>query len=143
MATYPYILIVGCGRLGSMLANRLSGLGSNVVVVDRDEAAFESLSTEFSGFQVTGDAAELAVLRRAKIEEADCVLATTRHDNVNLMVAQVAQTVFGVPKVLARVFDTSREEVYRQFGIETISPTLLTAEAFQEALGAQPEAEQP
>jgi trk system potassium uptake protein TrkA len=143
MTTYQYILIVGCGLLGSMLANRLSASGCNVVVVDRDEAAFQNLNIEFSGFQVTGDAAELAVLRRAKIQEADCVLATTRHDNVNLMVAQVARAIFGVPKVLARVFDPSREEVYRQFGVETISPTMLTAEAFESALKAQPEVVQP
>ncbi len=140
MPPHQYVVIVGCGRLGSMLANQLSSLGSSVVVVDRDEAAFDNLSTEFSGFRITGDAAELAVLRRAKIEKADCLLAITPSDNVNLMVAQVAQTVFQVPKVIARVFDPSREEVYRQFGIETISPTKLSAGAFLDAL--QPEAAQ-
>lgn len=140
MPPHQYVVIVGCGRLGSMLANQLSSLGSSVVVVDRDEAAFDNLSTEFSGFRITGDAAELAVLRRAKIEKADCLLAITPSDNVNLMVTQVAQTVFQVPKVIARVFDPSREEVYRQFGIETISPTKLSAEAFLNAL--QPEAAQ-
>jgi trk system potassium uptake protein TrkA len=134
MVSYRYVVIVGCGRLGSILANRLSRQGSSVVVVDRDVAAFQNLSTEFSGFQVTGDAAELAVLRQAKIEEADCLLAVTRHDNVNLMVAQVARTIFGVSKVIARVFDPSREAVYRRFEIETICPTLLSAEAFVAAL---------
>jgi trk system potassium uptake protein TrkA len=140
MVVYRYVVIVGCGRLGSILANRLSRQGSNVVVVDRDAAAFENLSTEFSGFQVTGDAAEMAVLRQAKIEEADCLLAVTRHDNVNLMVAQVARTVFGVSKVIARVFDPSREAVYRQFEIETICPTTLSAGAFVEALRPPAEA---
>jgi trk system potassium uptake protein TrkA len=142
MLAYQYIIVVGCGRLGSILANRLSRLGSSVVVIDRDEAAFANLSTEFSGFQVIGDAAELAVLRRAKIEKADCLLAATRHDNVNLMVAQVAKKVFHVPKVVARVFDPSREAVYRKFGVETICPTALSSEAFLCALGGQPEAEQ-
>ena len=142
MLPLQYIVVVGCGRLGSILANRLSRLGSSVVVVDRDEAAFANLSTEFSGFQVIGDAAELAVLRRAKIERADCLLAVTRHDNVNLMVAQVANKVFHVPKVVARVFDPSREAVYRKFGVETICPTALSSDAFLCALGGQPEAEQ-
>jgi trk system potassium uptake protein TrkA len=141
MPPYQYIVIVGCGRLGSMLANQLSGQGRNVVVVDRDETAFRNLSTEFSGFQVIGDAAELAVLRRARIDQADCLLAVTRHDNVNLMAAQVARTVFGVPKVIARVFNPSREEVYRQFEIETVSPTQLTADAFLGALGEKAEAQ--
>jgi len=139
MTPYRYIVIVGCGRLGSMLANQLSRQGCSIVVVDRDEAAFRNLSTEFSGFQVTGDAAELAVLRQAKIDQADCLLAATRHDNVNLMVAQVARTVFGVPKVIARVFDPTREEVYRQFEIETICPTQLSANAFLAALQDQSE----
>jgi trk system potassium uptake protein TrkA len=134
MVPYQYIVIVGCGRLGSLLANQLSSLGCNVIVVDRDLAAFDNLSTEFSGFTVTGDAAELEVLRRANIGQADCLLAVTRHDNVNLMVAQVAQTVFAIPKVIARIFDPAREEVYHQFGVETICPTSLSAGAFMSAL---------
>ncbi len=134
MGPYEYVVIVGCGRLGSLLANKLSRLGCNAVVVDRDEGAFDSLSTEFSGFTVTGDASEQEVLRRANIGQADCLLAVTRHDNVNLMVAQVAQTVFGVPKVIARVSDPAREAVYHRFGVETICPTTLAAAAFLGAL---------
>lgn len=134
MGSNQYVIIVGCGRLGSILANRLSGLGNSVVVIDRDNAAFGNLSTEFSGFQVTGDAAELAVLRQAKMDKAQCVLAITSCDNVNVMVAQVARTVFGVPKVMARVNDPSREAVFREFGIETICPTSLSAAAFLGAL---------
>ncbi len=134
MVARQYVIVVGCGRLGSLLANRLSSLGNSVVVIDRDEAAFEYLSTEFSGFQVTGDAAELAVLRQARIDRASSVAAVTSFDNVNLMVAQVAQAVFGVPQVLARVNDPSREAVYREFGIETICPTSLSAAAFLGAL---------
>ena len=134
MVSNQYLIVVGCGRLGSFLANRLSSLGSSVVVIDREEAAFENLSTEFSGFRVTGDAAELAVLRQARIDKAECLLAITSHDNVNLMVAQVAQTVFDVPQVMARVNDPSREAVYREFGIETICPTNLSAAAFLSAL---------
>ena len=120
MSSYQYIIIVGCGRLGAMLANQLSTLGRNVVVIDDDEAAFQHLSTQFSGFQITGNAAETAVLRRARIEKADCLLAITRYDNVNLMVAQVAKTIFHVPKVVARVYDPSREQVYGRFGIENV-----------------------
>lgn len=134
MASNQTIIVVGCGRLGSLLASRLSSLGSSVVVIDRQETAFENLSPEFGGFRVTGDAAELAVLRQARMDKAGCVLAITSHDNVNLMVAQVARTVFGVPKVMARVNDPSREAVYREFGIETICPTNLSADAFLSAL---------
>lgn len=138
MLPYQYIVIVGCGRLGAMLANQLSSLGSSVVVIDEDQAAFQHLSTRFSGFQVIGNAAELAVLHQAKIERADCLLAVTRHDNVNLMVAQVAKTVFQVPKVVARVYDPSREAVYGQFGIDTICPVSLTAQVFLGILRDEP-----
>jgi trk system potassium uptake protein TrkA len=143
MASREYVIVVGCGRLGSLLANRLSSQGNSVVTIDRDEMAFENLSTEFSGFQVTGDAAEVAVLRQAKIDRAGSLVAVTSLDNVNLMVAQVAQVVFGVPQVLARVNDPSRQAVYREFGIETICPTNLSAAAFLSALGDPGEDEQP
>lgn len=136
---YEYVIIIGHGRLGSKLANHLSSQGSSVVVVDKEEQAFEKLSLEFSGFKITGDAAELSVLREANIDQADCLLAVTDQDNLNLMVAQVAKVIFKVPKVMARIFDPSREAVYRQFGIETISPTNLSATAFLAALKSAPE----
>jgi trk system potassium uptake protein TrkA len=78
-------------------------------------------------------------LRRAGIEQAGCLLAITRHDNVNMMVTQVAKTVFGVPKVIARTFDPSREAVYHQFGVETICPTSLSAVAFLDTMNIKPE----
>jgi len=143
MPDYEYVIVVGCGRLGAGLANRLSSLGSSVVVIDRAETAFDLLSVEYSGFRVTGDAAELSVLRQAGIDRADCLLATTRHDNVNLMVAQVAKRIFHVPIVLARIFDPTREAIYRQFGIEMISPTRLSAQRFLDVLGGDTKAGRP
>lgn len=134
-----YVVVVGCGRLGSLLAGLLSQAGSSVVVVDQREEAFALLAPEFSGFRLHGDATEREVLRAAKIDKADCLLATTENDNVNLMVAQVARTVFRVPKVLARVEDPRREKVYRELGIETVSPTKLSAEAFLGTLRPQGE----
>lgn len=129
-----YVVIVGCGRLGSLLAGLLSTAGSSVVVIDLKESAFDLLPAEFSGFRIVGDAVEIEVLQAAKTHRADCLLAATEEDNVNLMVAQVALKVFQVPKVLARVFDPRREEVYREFGIETVSPTNLMADAFLASL---------
>lgn len=125
-----YIIIVGCGRLGGLLANQLSADGHRLVVIDEREAAFDKLSTEFSGFRITGDASELAVLRQAHSEQADYLFAITTQDNVNLMVAQIARKIFNVPKVVARVYDPAREMIYREFGIETISPTKLSSDSF-------------
>lgn len=132
--TYQYILICGCGRLGAILAGMLSQTGSNVVIVDPDETAFAKLPLSFSGFRVVGTASEIAILRKAGIEKADCVLAVTREDNLNLMVAQIARNIFHVPEVVARVFDPQREAVYQQFGIETICPTKEIAADFMNAI---------
>jgi trk system potassium uptake protein TrkA len=130
MKTSLYIVIVGCGRLGSHLANQLSHVGHSVVVIDKDEATFSDLSSDFSGFRVQGDATQMAVLKEAKLKRADVFFATTHEDNVNLMVAQVAGKVFNVPHVLARVFDPRRQQVFEQLGIETICPTSVAAEMF-------------
>ena len=129
-----YIIIVGCGRLGSYLANTLSGQGHSVVVIDIKASTFESLSSEFSGFRVEGDATEYALLKQVKTDKANILIAATREDNVNLMVVQVAKNLFGVQRVMARVFDPRREEIYRDFGIETISPTSIAAAAFLNSL---------
>jgi trk system potassium uptake protein TrkA len=125
-----FVVIVGCGRLGSTLADTLSQLGDSVVIIDRDEAAFTRLSGEFSGFRLTGDAADLAVLREAKMDRADVVLAATDRDNLNLFVAQAASELFGVGRVAARLWDPSREPIFEELGVATISPTMLGAEAF-------------
>jgi trk system potassium uptake protein TrkA len=134
MKNSKYIVVVGCGRLGSLLANRLSRDGNSVVVIDRVETVLDDLSPDFSGFRINGDATHMAVLKAAKLKNADVLIATTPEDNVNLMVAQVAQKVFRVPHVLARVFDPRREEIYAQLGIETICPTSLAAGIFLEAV---------
>ena len=135
MAKSLYIVVVGCGRLGSILASKLSAEGNSVVVIDLNESNFDALGGEFSGFQIIGDATELAVLRSAKADKADCLLAVTDSDNINIMVAQIAKKLFEIPSVLARVFDPNREAIYRDFGIETISPTQLSADAFVKTIG--------
>jgi len=134
MKNNRYIVIVGCGRLGSHLANQLSREGSSVVVIDKDAATFNNLSPDFSGFRVEGDATQIVVLKESKLKNADIFIATTHEDNVNLMVAQVALKIFSVPHVLARVFDPKREEVYAQLGIDTICPTSVAAEMFLRAV---------
>ncbi|MDD2998549.1 MAG: TrkA family potassium uptake protein [Candidatus Riflebacteria bacterium] len=129
-----YIVIVGCGRLGSFLANQLSLSGNSVVVIDNNELAFSELSSEFSGFRLTGDATQIAVLKEARLNRADALIATTHEDNVNLMVAQVARKIFNVPKVLARVFDPKRKELFTHLELETICPTSVAAELFLKAV---------
>ena len=125
-----YIVIIGCGRLGSHLANQLSHVGHSVVVIDCNEETFNNLSPDFSGFRIVGDATQIAVLKESKLKQADVLFAATHDDNVNLMVAQVARKVFSVPQVLARVYDARREQIFNRLGIETICPTSVAAEMF-------------
>lgn len=134
MAESRYIVVVGCGRLGALLASHLSTKGHRVVIIDAQQPALSKLSAEFSGFKLIGDATEMDVLRQAKVSQADCLLAVTDRDNINLMVAQVARTLFEVPRVIARVYDPTREAIYNEFGIDTISPTQLSASALLEIL---------
>jgi len=128
------VVVVGCGRLGALLASRLSLRGMEVVVIDHHEGAFEDLSPDFSGFRVAGDATELAVPRKARVGDASAVIVTTRDDNTNMMVAQVAKQVLGVRQAVARVFDPAREAIYHGLDIETVCPTTLAADVALERL---------
>jgi trk system potassium uptake protein TrkA len=117
-----------------MMANTLSKAGDSVVVIDEDIQNFDGLSTEFSGFKLEGDATQQAVLKDAKLHKADIFIATTHDDNINLMVAQVAKTIFKVPVVMARVYDPKREEIYTQLGISTVCPTSIAAERLMQTI---------
>ncbi|OHB64549.1 MAG: hypothetical protein A2Y77_14110 [Planctomycetes bacterium RBG_13_62_9] len=123
-----FIIVVGCGRLGSYLADKFSGAGAGVVVVDREERAFESLSTEFGGFKVEGDATEFAVLKQARIAKADVVIGATHDDNVNMMIAQIARKVFLVPTVIARVQEPRRINLCQALAIDSICPTAIAGD---------------
>jgi trk system potassium uptake protein TrkA len=129
-----FVVVVGCGRLGSYIADTLSRQGHSVVVVDRHGTAFAELSGEFSGFSVEGDATEVAVLRQAKLDKADALIAATEDDAVNMLVAQVASRHFKVKKVLARVFDRNREDLCSRLGIETVCPSDVVGDIFLSAL---------
>ncbi|HUU19975.1 MAG TPA: NAD-binding protein [Sedimentisphaerales bacterium] len=123
-----YIIVIGCGRLGSFLANRLSNEGHSVVVVDVNSNAFDALTAEaFSGFRIEGDATELAVLKQSKIDKADVVIGATHDENVNIMAAQIAKKRFNVPKVFVRIFDPNKESFCKAIGVECVCPTSIAA----------------
>ncbi|QWV94707.1 TrkA family potassium uptake protein [Geomonas oryzisoli] len=115
------VIVIGCGRLGSALAEALSRRGVEVAVVDRDEAAFERLSPSFNGIRVAGMGFDHEVLLHAGIEGADAVAALTASDEVNAVSARAARLVFKVPRVVARLYEPGKAEAYRRLGIPTIS----------------------
>lgn len=136
-----YIVIIGCGRLGSLLANRLSSDGDSVVVIDSSDHAFRRLSPAFSGFRIEADGAELAVLRAAKVAQADLVLAITGDDSTNLMAAQLAREILGAARVIARIGSPARKGLYERLGIDVICPLTLASEALLEWAAAGPDGE--
>ncbi len=129
-----FVVVIGCGRLGSLVANRLSFRDHHVTVVDQRSGAFDALAPEYSGFRLEGDATEFATLREADIGQADVLIIATENDNINLMVGQVARKIFNVQRVIARVSEPRREEVFSELGIETICPAVLVGDEIVESL---------
>ena len=124
------VLIIGSGRVGATLANRLSKEGHDVAIVDVSAESFERyLDADFRGRTILGDGIDEDVLREAGIEKADAFVAAVYGDNHNLMAAQMAKVIFGVKRVVARCNDPVRMELFEQLGLATICPSLLAARA--------------
>ncbi len=126
---------MGCGRTGSRLADMLASAQHDVAVVDWDVRAFTRLSDDFPGTVVHGNAMDQDSLRRAGIEAADVFVAATSGDNRNVMASQVAQQVFHVPRVISRIKDPIRADIYNQLGIRVDCRTTAGAEAVLELIG--------
>jgi|SRR5579864_3506326 trk system potassium uptake protein len=118
------IVIVGCGRVGAMAATSLSRAGHEVTIIDINPKAFERLSSDFNGEMVLGNGIDEDVLRRAGIEKADGFASLTNGDNRNIMAAQIAREIFNVPRVITRIYDPMRDDVFSELGLKTVSPTL-------------------
>ena len=124
------VLIIGSGRVGATLANRLSREGHDISIVDVNPESFERyLDTDFRGRTILGDGIDEDVLREAGIEKADAFVAAVYGDNHNLMAAQMAKVILGVKRVVARCNDPVRMELFEQLGLATICPSLLAARA--------------
>lgn len=129
-----YTIIVGCGRLGANLANTLSNEGEDVLIMDEDRNAFRRLAPNFGGLSVAASGTDLEKLREAEIESASAVIAVTNDDNTNILVAQIAREMFGVGRVIARLYDPDCEVVYQELGINTICPSALSAKEIDKLL---------
>lgn len=125
---------MGCGRVGARLAITLTGEGNDVTVIDQNPAALNRLGPEYEGNALVGNGIDEDMLKRAGIEDADAFIAVTQGDNRNIMAAEMAQHVFQVPKVVCRIYDPVRYEVYRQMGLGVICPTVMGADHIHELL---------
>ena len=129
------IVIVGAGRVGSVLAETYDAAGHEVVVLDLSSRAFDRLPTEFRGSAVRGDGTDEDTLRRAGAADADVFLALTEGDNRNVMAAQVAAEKLGIEKVVAKINDPVRAAAYADLGIATLCRTTMQADAISGYLG--------
>src|SRR3954471_20792006 len=119
---------MGCGRLGSTLAGNLESRGHSVAVIDQNSDAFRRLGSEFGGITVTGVGFDRDVLREAGIERADAFAAVSSGDNSNIISARLARETFSVSRVVARIYDSKRAEVYERLGIPTVATVRWTAD---------------
>ena len=127
------IVIMGCGRVGAHLANTMHR-EHEITIVDQSPTAFERLSPDFSGRMVLGPGDDPDVLVQAGIREADVFAALTNRDNANIMGSEMARELFHVPRVITRIYDHDREDMYHHLGLETICPTHESARIFETML---------
>lgn len=118
-----HVIVIGCGRMGGGLAQALARGGHQVAVLDRDAAVFGRLGPAFGGLTVEGHAFDRDALVGAGIARADALAAVTSSDDVNVIAARAARLVFRVPRVVARLYDPRKAEIYRRLGVQTISTT--------------------
>jgi len=131
-----HIIVMGCGRVGSSLAHRLELIDHSVAVIDQDSDAFRRLGDDFRGARVTGIGFDRETLLAAGIEQAGAFAAVSSGDNSNIIAARVARETFGVQKVVARIYDSKRAEVYERLGIPTVaSVPWTTARLLKSVLG--------
>ena len=128
------IVILGCGRVGALLATMMDQAGHAVSVVDQSSDAFQRLPEAFSGELVTGNGVDEDVLIRAGIDKADAFVAVTNGDNRNIMASQIAREIFKVKRSICRIYDPIREETYRELGVETLCPTRVGAQTLFDAI---------
>ena len=128
------VIIMGCGRVGEELCRIMLDGGHEVAIVDYDQAALDRLGPHFRGRKVLGVGFDRDVLLQAGIEQADAFAATSSSDNANIIAARIARDIFHVPRVVARLFDPRRAEVYRRLGLVTVSSTAWGAERIHELL---------
>lgn len=127
-------LIIGCGRVGSAVANALYVDNHKITVVDNNVNAFNRLSRGFNGTTIVGHAFDKDILEKAQIHQADALAALTNGDNSNIVTARIARDEYRVPKVIARIYDPVRAKLYRNLGIQTVAPVAWTSNKIKDLL---------
>ena len=117
------VMIIGCGRVGSVLANWLDEAGHEVTVLDRNQQSFRRLSEKFSGERIVGNGLVEEFVRPTLERKTDILFVMTDKDNINLMIAQKAKLNFQPGEVIAVVHDSILAGLYKELGVDTVCPT--------------------
>jgi trk system potassium uptake protein len=119
-------VIVGCGRVGALVASELVG-EYDVTVIDWNPASFDRLPADFGGDTIVGNGIDMEVLKLGEAHDADVFMALTDSDNTNLTAGQIAHKM-GAKRAIARVYDAERSVIYEELGLTTVSPTIYGAQ---------------
>lgn len=128
------VIVLGCSRVGALLATRLVSRGDEVSVIDQDPGSLKRLGKDFSGKAILGIGIDEGALKKAEIEKTDVFIAVTNDDNTNLMAAQLIREKFKTHKIFLRVYDPKRAEAFRELGLNIICPTIDTVNKIEELL---------
>lgn len=130
-------IVVGCGRLGSSIATKLSSEGKNVIIIDKSEDSFRRLGDSFNGYTSVGDATDTEVLEQNFINEASSIIITTNSDNVNVFIADMCQYLYNIKHILIRLADPAKEKIIDSSRIKIIFPFKLSFKEFNDIIGGE------
>jgi trk system potassium uptake protein TrkA len=133
------VVILGCGRVGALLANMLDRAGHEVAIIDQNADSFWRLDADYGGEKITGFGLDEEILRIAGSDRAEAFVAVTNGDNTNVMAGQIAQRRFNVPRVIVRLYDPIRAQTYRKFGLETLCTSIIGAGIISDLLLGSPQ----
>lgn len=129
-----YVIIIGCGKMGCILAKELAENSNDVCVVDRKSENTDFLGSGFNGKVINGIEIDINVLEEAGIKDADVLLALTQNDNINVVSCEIAQNIYKVPTVIGRVYNEDKTHIYESLGIKTIHPIRLAVGSLKGAI---------
>ena len=128
------VIVMGCGRIGSQVSQLLSDQGHEVTIIDHDSNSEGRLGSNFKGSIIKGLGFDRTILIQAGIEQTEAFVAASQSDNANIVAARIARNIFHVPRVVARLYDPRRAEIYQRLGLTTISSTNWGAERIFQVL---------
>jgi trk system potassium uptake protein TrkA len=129
-----HVVVVGCGRVGSGLALALEGDGHSVAILDKNSRAFRRLPEAFQGQRLVGSGFDRDDLEAAGAVGADALAAVTSGDNTNILTVRIARENYGIARVVARIYDPRRAEIYQRLGIPTVATVTWTIDQVHRTL---------